>query len=246
LTFTATIDGDLACSDAAGRVVHRVGYDPEPWAWTPWQFAEGGRFSGRWDDPDGRWRTLYVGESRLVCLLEVLAVFRPDPRVQEDLAGLEVEDQDARDYPTATPGTLDPNWLASRRIGSAVLQGWYALPGDKQSLPTLRSRFSALATHHQLPDVDSSAIRAAEPREFTQAIAGWMYQQEGPDARPLAGVAFNSRHGDGLWLWAVFEQPGDGDVSGQLGTPRPNRSPAATRTCSMLWNCTASSGVTDS
>lgn len=33
----------------------------------------GPRFTGRWDDPDGIWRTLYVGASRLVCCLEMLA-----------------------------------------------------------------------------------------------------------------------------------------------------------------------------
>ena len=196
--------------------MYRVGYAPEPWAWTPWQFADDGRFIGRWDDPDGRWRSLYVGQSQLVCFLEVLAVFRPDGRVAEDLAGIEEDPEDARDYPSAPPGALDRRWLESRRLGTAALHGWYAQPGEKESLPTLRSRFLALATHHQLPDVDASAIRTAEPRAFTQAIAAWLYQQTGPDGRPLAGVAFESRHGDGLSLWALFEQPDDGDVSGFL------------------------------
>src|SRR5664279_1996153 len=61
VSIIATASGDLACDAAAGRVVWRVGYVPEPWAWTPWQYATDGRFTGRWDDPDGVWRTLYVG-----------------------------------------------------------------------------------------------------------------------------------------------------------------------------------------
>ena len=38
---------------------------PDPWAWTPWQYAHAGRFGGRWDDPVGRWRTPYAGRSTL-------------------------------------------------------------------------------------------------------------------------------------------------------------------------------------
>lgn len=45
-----------------GVRVYRVGYQPDPWAWTPWEYAGAdGRFHGRWDDPDGTWRTLYLG-----------------------------------------------------------------------------------------------------------------------------------------------------------------------------------------
>jgi hypothetical protein len=60
---------------------------------TPWQFAEDGRFNGRWDDPNGVWRSHYVGESRLACYLEVLARFRIDASLQSDLAEI---DEDAR------------------------------------------------------------------------------------------------------------------------------------------------------
>lgn len=63
--LASTEVGDLLCQDGAGRRVHRVGFEPEPWAWTPWQYAEHGRFSGRWDDPDGVWRSIYVGAVQL-------------------------------------------------------------------------------------------------------------------------------------------------------------------------------------
>lgn len=33
---------------------------------------------------------------------------------------------------------------------------------------------------------------------------------------PSDGVRFDSRHGDGLALWAVFEQPGDPAVTPRL------------------------------
>ncbi|MFV1990439.1 MAG: RES domain-containing protein, partial [Acidimicrobiales bacterium] len=62
------------------EMVWRVGFD-DAWAWTPWEYATDGRFSGRWDDVDGVYRVLYAGSSLLACLVEVLAVFRSDPEL---------------------------------------------------------------------------------------------------------------------------------------------------------------------
>jgi hypothetical protein len=181
------------------------------------QFAEDGRFNGRWDDPNGVWRSLYVGDSPLTCYLEVLARFRFDPSLQSELAQIEEDDVDAHDHATVSGGVLPRSWLQPRLVGRALLTGWYAVPGDKESLPTLRARFLPLATRMHLSDVDDAAIRLAEPRAFTQQIAAWLFHQSGPDDRPLAGVRFESRHGDDLRLWAVFERPEDGDVSEWLG-----------------------------
>lgn len=214
-----TAAGDLLCQDAGGRPVHRVGFEPAPWSWTPWQYAEHGRFSGRWDDPDGIWRSIYVGESRLACFLEVLAFARPDPQLQDELADVDEADEDAVAYPTLAGGLLPESWRSPRRVGTARLTGWYAVPGDKESLPTLRARFLALAITLRLPDVDAGVIRLAEPREFTQVVAAWLYDQTAPDGAPLAGVQFTSRHGDDLTLWAVLERPGDDDVSALLQEP---------------------------
>ena len=214
--LVTTAAGDLLCQDAAGRQVHRVGFQPEPWGWTPWQYAEHGRFSGRWDDPDGVWRSVYLGESRLACFLEVLAFARLDSQLQDELAGIDEAPEDEVSHPTLAGGLLPESWSWPRRVGAARLTGWYAVPGDKESLSTLRARFLALAIKLRLPDVDAGVIRLAEPREFTQAIAAWLYDQTGPDGTPLAGVQFISRHGDGLTLWAVLERPGDGEVSALL------------------------------
>jgi len=215
-TLVTTAAGDLLCQDAASRQVHRVGFQPEPWGWTPWQYAEHGRFSGRWDDPDGVWRSVYLGESRLACFLEVLAFARLDSQLQDELAGIDEAPDDEVSHPTLAGGRLPESWSWPRRVGAAQLTGWYAVPGDKESLSTLRARFLALAIKLRLPDVDAGAIRLAEPREFTQAIAAWLYDQTGPDGTPLAGVQFISRHGDGLTFWAVLERPGDGEVSALL------------------------------
>jgi hypothetical protein len=109
---------------------------------------------------------------------------------------------DARDHATLSGGVLPRNWRQPRLLGAVSLTRWYAVPGDKESLPTLRARFLPLATRLHLPDVDAAAIRLAEPRAFTQQIAARLFHQSGPDQWPLAGVVFESRHGDDLRLWA--------------------------------------------
>ena len=162
------------------------------------------------------WRTLYVGDTRLVCYLKILAAFRADPELAEQLHGIDEDPVDANAHPTTTTGALSTRWLEPRLIGNATLTGWHILPADKPSLPTLRARFLSLAVHHRLPDLDAAAIRLAEPRALTQAIAGWAYEQAAPGGVLIAGVHFDSRHGDRLDLRALFERPGDGSISGHL------------------------------
>ena len=53
-THVETPLGDLRTVRRHHVPVHRVGYRPEPWNWTPWEYAGAdGRFHGRWDDRDG-------------------------------------------------------------------------------------------------------------------------------------------------------------------------------------------------
>lgn len=215
-TKATTGEGPVLCGWVDDRPVYRVGYAPEPWSWTPWEYAEAGRFPKRWDDPQGRWRSLYVGESPLACYLEVLAFARPDVALLEDLAAVDEAPEDAEEHPTLSGGLLPSSWLADRRIGSARLSGWFAVPGDKETLPTLRRRFLGLALRLRLPDVDAGTLRLAQPRAFTQAVAAWLYEVDGPDGLPVGGVRFDSRHGDGIALWALFERRGDGDTSALL------------------------------
>ncbi|MFD6893621.1 hypothetical protein ACFWB0_03605 [Rhodococcus sp. NPDC060086] len=61
-TSVPTSRGDVCCAQVRGAIAYRVGYPPTSWEWTPWEFATDGRFTGRWDDPAGVWRTLYVGD----------------------------------------------------------------------------------------------------------------------------------------------------------------------------------------
>ena len=99
--------------------------------------AQGGRFIGRWDDPAGEWRAIYVGATRVACYLEVLASFRPDPTLEAEMGDIDSDD-DADEFPTISPGRLDYGWCES---DSSALPG---CPGASPC-PAIMTRFRLCA-----------------------------------------------------------------------------------------------------
>lgn len=196
--------------------VWRVGYRPDPWAWTPWQYADHGRFTGRWDDPHGRYRTLYTGTTLLGCLLEVLAGFRPDPHLAADLDDIDEDPADTIDHPTQPAGRLPLSWLEPRTASSAILTGTYCSVTTTDTLAVLRPVFIGRAIRHGLPDLDAAALRLAEPRALTQAVSAWLYEHHTDNRPTFDGVHFHSRHGDDLDLIAIYERGADHHTSPHL------------------------------
>ena len=193
----STPDGSIHGVRLQRRPVHRVGYRPDPWVWTPWTYAGAdGRFRGHWEDPHETWRSLYVGSSALARYLAVLARFRTDPRIQREMD--EIIDDDDHLYPTAPAGALSRRWCQPRLNACGRLSGLLAVPGHQESLPTLRQRFLGLAESFGLADLESAAIRDGRPRALTQAISAWMDTLQAADETPLSGMKFQSRHGDDL------------------------------------------------
>ncbi|SNT40846.1 RES domain-containing protein [Rhodococcoides kyotonense] len=212
--LTPTPRGDVWCVLAAGAAAFRVGYPPTSWEWTPWEYATGGRFSGRWDDPSGVWRTLYVGSSLLACYLEVLAYARPSDELTRALD--EISEEDGEQFPSVEPGHVPRSWMKARISGSGAIDGWFVVPGHPESMATLRTAFRGQAIRLGLMDLDTAAIRDGRPRALTQEISSWINTQTGPDREMVAGIQFESRHGDGLKLWAIYERPGDSVVSANV------------------------------
>ena len=77
----------------------------------------------------------------------------------------------------------------------------------------------------------------------TQAISRWLNTLTGPDGYPVAGVGFDSRHGDGLRLWALYERPADPAVSPHLTeldhepvTPEDPALVEAMRLLDLVWD----------
>lgn len=217
-TTTALIDtptGTMLCAYPDGLRVFRVGYRPSPWQWTPWVYADHGRFDGRWDDPDGIWRTLYVGSSMLACYLELLARFRPDPVLVDELSVIDEDDTDTTDA-TVSAGMLPRSWCTNRLVSAADMAGCFAMVGSHETLPTLRQQFWQQSKRAGLQDFDAATIRIGEPRELTQAISSWVYKLVTPTGTPLSGIQFHSRHGDGLLLWAIYERDHASAVAAEL------------------------------
>nr|WP_176705016.1 RES family NAD+ phosphorylase [Arthrobacter sp.]AXV46722.1 RES domain protein [Arthrobacter sp.] len=194
----------LEIHNAPHHTVWRVGYEPEPLSWSGWEHAHDGRFPGRWDDPDGRFRTLYLGATLKGCLLEVLAHARKDMYLTKDLEDIEEEPEDAQDHPTINPGEMDRDWLRTRCAAEATLSGHYCAVTAGETIAELHGRFIGPALDAGHDDFDASLLKNASPegRKITRAVSAYLYLRDDID-----GVEFASRHGDEERMWCVYEQP---------------------------------------
>ena len=159
------------------------------------------------------WRTLYIGATRLTCYLEMLAYARPSGELTAALNDIDEDEDDATAFPTIAPGHVPRSWRSARVAGSGAIHGCFVLPADTETVATLRTLFRPHAIRHGLADLDTAAIRDARPRALTQAISQWINTLTDPAGEPVTGIQFDSRHGDGLVLWALYERPGDGPTS---------------------------------
>jgi RES domain len=179
--------------------IYRVGYAPHPWAWVPWQY---GPFTGRWDDPyPNGYRVIYAGTTPFACYVEVLANFRSDPDVANEMARLTPDPRDEL-FDTAPGGTVPRSWFGPRRLAQAELEGTYVDVQHAESIAALRPMFITVALSLGLADFDGAAIRNSEPRDLTQQMSRFLWEATGHD-----GVRFESRFGNGLRLYAIFERP---------------------------------------
>lgn len=213
-----SLDLEIECPDEPLHV-WRVGFSPELWAWTPWTFAgDDGLFSGRWDDQLGEFRTIYTAESLLGCFLELLAHFRPSP---EPVAGLDQiidDDGSIGSYPEAPQCAIGYSWLEDRRYGSARQSGKYCYVTHSRSIAALSIHYPFARHDISLADVDTALLKDARDRVLTRSIARWLYDlhEEAAGEPVVDGVRFNSRHGDEIRVWAVFERADDLAVSPRI------------------------------
>jgi hypothetical protein len=150
----------LTAAEATGRV-WRVGFRPEPWAWSGWEWATDGRFPARWDDLHGNFRTIYAGSSLLACLLEVLAYFRKDARLSIELDEITEDDEDRVLHPTIAPGQVPKEWLDERATASAELSGRYCAVTASGSVAALYPNFIGLTLSLGPADFDAAALKDA-------------------------------------------------------------------------------------
>lgn len=162
----------------------------------------------------------------LGCLLEVLARFRPDPRLVDDLDAINEDPLDAAMWPTAPPSEIPSTWLEPRIASTATLTGTYRSVTNSGTLSVLRPLFLARAVGYGLPDLDTAALRLARPRSLTQAVSAWLYQQHTEGGPVFNGAHFRSRHGDDHDLLASFERGTDHETSQTLSDLSDEELPA--------------------
>lgn len=187
------------------EVVHRLGRHPDAWAWPAWSHAgPDGTFGNRFDDPRCAYRVLYASTQRIGTFLETLARFRPDPAILAEEIAPDALDAE---FETSAPGVLAiERWLAVRAIGTGRLEGRFCAIGHSESLARLRTVLAGRLVHFGLEDLDASTIRSHAPRTLTLEISRHVYEQESGEAPvPFAGLRYESRVGDELENWAIFE-----------------------------------------
>jgi hypothetical protein len=145
---------------------------------------------------------------------------------------------DPRDtsYPSADTGTIPRSWFGPRLLAQAQLEGAHVDVQHATSVAVLRPIFYGVATSHGFPDFDGAAIRISEPRDLTQQISRFLWEQT-----PADGVLFESRLGNRVKLYAIFERPSTSSlargrsklVSGTSHKPIPSTSRDFTRALAL-------------
>jgi RES domain len=170
----------------------RIGRRPDPWAAPDWsRIGADKSFGNRFDDPEGEYRVLYAASSRLTCFIECLACFRPDLKL---LAALKEISGTAE---TARFNVQD--WVKSRAMGSALIEGEFADIYASEWVAMLRKELASNVTALGIVEFDLSALQAPTPRRLTQLVSRVVH------SRGLSGVVYCSRFGTELENWAIFE-----------------------------------------
>jgi hypothetical protein len=180
--------------------LYRISWGTQPWEYPDWNRAgidssSGAHtFGNRFDDPNAEYRVLYAASQLVSCYLEVLARFRPDYTLVEELQAMDGEN----DYQQI--GIIPNEWFENRFIGTAEVEGNYADLYSPEWVSHLRSRLQPLCVELGLHDFDVSVLIQAEKRIVTQRASSIVY-----DLGAFAGIYYSSRHGLGLENWALFE-----------------------------------------
>jgi hypothetical protein len=167
-----------------------------------WSRAEDGRFQGRWDDPDGEFRTIYAGGTLQACLAEVLASLRPSVETAAEMEDIEEDPLDAAMYPTCPAGFVAYSWLEPRTASSATLTGQFCNITSMATIAGLRPRFMSMAKAKEYEDFDAATLKDKRARPITQAVSKYIWS-----TGDFHGIRFNSRLGDDISLWAIYERP---------------------------------------
>lgn len=185
------------------RIVYRIARRPDPWSFVDWRYArDDSTFGGRFDDPLGEYRVLYMSSERIGAFKETLNRFRPDPDIAEQT--LAASEEDGGFTPTRPAGLLPARWLEQRCIGTATISDSAQLADATQqaTLNWINERLSE--------PLDRDTIRV-QRRSVTQMISRWIYEAPAPRGA-YEGVLYRSSVDErvlnlGIWEPAPSLEP---------------------------------------
>lgn len=184
-------------ADPPSEPLFHIGRNPDPLAWTEWQYVGEGRF----DDPRWirRFRVLYAAEQRLAAFVETLQKWRPSIEALAALnrVGLASGVVDATEE---AAGLIPADWHLKRGLSTLRLlpeQRWLDVRVH-DTRETLRNRLAHTLEALGYDDFDLSDTIGRD-RRLTQAIALYAYLDG------FQGIAYKSRFDDTFNCWAIFE-----------------------------------------
>lgn len=192
--------------------IYRVAKGLDPFAFRPPRGAlpdgdEPVLDGNRWDDPRGRFATLYCASTAETAFGETIARYREAPglldRIDSFLNARPDPDYDFDLQPARVPA----DYFADRYLGHvAVDPDVRFVDVDHPDTHTaLTAPMRALLRAHRLRAVDRG-VAFSPDRRLTRPIAGhyWTLAQT-PDHRDWAGLRYESRLLEGWECWALWE-----------------------------------------
>lgn len=144
----------------------------------------------------------------------MLASQRPNDVAFAELGEIDDDADATRMYPDPERDAIGMEWLSGRLYGRADQTGGYAEVTHAEALGFLI--FAGVFERLGIParHVDASVLKDGTKRDVTRSVARFLFDLRAADSSRHAvdGIAFRSRMGDDIRMWAVFER-GDERVS---------------------------------
>lgn len=211
----------------------RIGRSPDAHRWSrpdPVQTDEPGA-GNRFDSFHGNFGVLYFATSVEACFAEVLARFRPNPRLADLVRATWREDN------RMEPGSVAADWRNSRILVRSELDG--GLPfldvshGDTLATIAEDLGIRGWLNAFRVDVVDLEALIGRD-RRVTRAISQWASERMTDEGPSYSGIRYTSRLGHQYECWAVFE----GSQLIELERPAVERSDEALEIVADRYNLT--------
>jgi hypothetical protein len=191
-----------------GSIFH-IGRRTDPFIWrvpSPLDFANPG--GSRFDDPNGRYATLYCATRRYGALLEKLSPLRPIPELAAQYDSALDDDADPA-YDQPAPGTVFPvDFTTSSVMGIVTIDSACCFldvddPHNHRRLEQLGGR--PLLDLLEISRIDRGTFVTLD-RRLTRQIAGELHDILSDD---IAGLRYTSAIDQAAECWAIWDHARD-------------------------------------